>query len=169
MVSGDSLAFSELDHLSLNSFLSAHRWPLNSSAEDTRLVGRPIPRQVGTEIGENTDSLRRGTEGRCEIWRFAERKSVSQGSLGEMQAKSGSLYRKRHANSRCAWLPRKVSGPQRESSAVFGTVLVRRNGSKRRMCSQRSPGGGKGCRMLDPTCGRVRPMNRKQTNDFGFS
>lgn len=124
MVSGDSLAFPELDHLSLNSFLSAHRWPLNSSAEDTRLVGRPIPRQVGTEIGENTDSLRRGTEGRCEIWRFAERKSVSQGSLGEMQAKSGSLYRKRHANSRCAWLPRKVSGPQRERVLLCSALCL---------------------------------------------
>lgn len=115
MVSGDSLAFPELDHISLNSF---YRHTDGHLTAPRRTRGWWEGRYHGTEIGENTDSLRQGTEGRCEIWRFAERKSVSQGSLGEMQAKSGSLYRKRHANSRCAWLPRKVSGPQRERALL---------------------------------------------------
>jgi hypothetical protein len=41
---------------------------LTAYVQDTRLLGTLIPWQVGTEIGENTDSLRQGTEGRCEIY-----------------------------------------------------------------------------------------------------
>lgn len=59
--------------------------------------------------------------------------------------------------------------PRETGSAVFCTVLVRRNGSKK-MCSRRSSpcGGGEGGKMLDPSCLRVRSEDRKKTSDLVF-
>lgn len=51
-------------------------------------------------------------------------------------------------------------------SAVFGTALLRKNDSKRKICAQRSS-PGVGDMMLDPSHGRVRSEDRKQTRDFG--
>lgn len=87
-----------------------------------------------------------------------------------MQAKSGSLYGKRHANSRCAGLPRKVSGPQRDR---FCRVLhcacqkkKKKIQKKEDVYSEKLPEWGRGGKMLDPSCGRVRPEDRKKTSDF---
>lgn len=67
-VSGDTPAFFELDHILLSPFYQCADGHLTASVQDTRLLGTLKPWQVGTEIGESTDSLRQGTEGNCESY-----------------------------------------------------------------------------------------------------
>lgn len=67
-VSGDTRVFSELDHILFSPFYQFTDGHLTAYVKDPGLVGMLIPWKVGTEIGENTDSLRQGTEGRCESY-----------------------------------------------------------------------------------------------------
>lgn len=62
-----------------------------------------------------------------------------------MQAKSGSLYRKRQAIQDVPDCQEKSRVPRDTSSAMFCTVFVRRNSSKRKIYTQRSflVGGGR--------------------------
>jgi hypothetical protein len=60
--------------------------------------------------------------------------------------------------------------PRETGSAVFCTVLVKKKKKKIQkkedVYSEKLPEWGRGGKMLDPSCGRVRPEDRKKTSDF---